>query len=310
MPISARSRARRAPAGLCPLCGAAARPAFVVRDLNRLVSTQSFRYERCEMCRSYFLDSPPEDITRYYPSGYFNLPSAQTLDALAVGELPTVRMLLERVAPGRLVEIGPGEGVFARAARNAGFAVTGIEMDADACRHLRTVAGVETVNSDAPEEALAALPASDAIVMRHVLEHLPRPWAVIDAAAANLRAGGILLIATPNPRSLQFALLRSRWAHVDAPRHMFLIPVDALTRHCGALGMRLLDSTTSDPAGRHWDRFGWDYAFRRAPRSTPGSRPRTALARILARALGPLERRGHRGCAYTCVFVKGGDGGG
>ena len=60
--------------------------------------------------------------------------------------------------------------------------------------------------------------------MWHVIEHLRRPWEVIERAAANLQDGGVLAIATPNPRALQFKLLRRRWAHLDAPRHLFLIP--------------------------------------------------------------------------------------
>jgi 2-polyprenyl-3-methyl-5-hydroxy-6-metoxy-1,4-benzoquinol methylase len=214
-------------------------------------------------------------------------------------------MLQQRAGgAGRLVEIGPGEGVFARAAQNAGFDVTAIEMDARACAHLRDVAGVQAIESDAPEDAIAALPPSRAVVMWHVIEHLRRPWQVIERAAANLHDGGVLAIATPNPRALQFRLLRRRWAHLDAPRHLFLIPADTLARRCGELGLQLQDTTTDDAAGRHWNRFGWEYALRRAPRSRPAPRGTVALSAAIARALSPLERREGNGCAYTSIFVK------
>ena len=51
-----------------------------------------------------------------------------------------------------------------------------------------------------------------------------------------------------DPRSLQFRLLRARWAHLDAPRHLCLVPPDALVRR-EQLGMRSVAMTTNDPYG-------------------------------------------------------------
>jgi hypothetical protein len=289
----------------CPLCGGQSRHALRARDLNRAASAQPFDYARCQVCGTYFLTDPPSDLAPYYPQAYYDLPSAEQLDALARSQEPIARMLLARAGgPGRLVEIGPGEGVFARAARNAGFDVTAIEMDARACAHLRDAAGVQAIESAVPQDVIATLPPSRAIVMWHVIEHLRRPWEVIERAAANLHDGGVLAIATPNPRALQFKLLRSRWAHLDAPRHLFLIADDTLARRCAELGLELQDTTTDDAAGRHWTRFGWEYALRRAPRSRPAPRATVALSAAVARALAPLERRQGNGCAYTSIFVK------
>jgi SAM-dependent methyltransferase len=288
----------------CPLCGGPAGRSFVASDLNRGASEESFRYDRCRACGTYFLDAPPVDLSPYYPQTYYNLASAGELDRLAGSEQSNIRRLLDHVQPGRLVEIGPGEGVFSRAARNAGFEVTAIEMDSRACEYLREVVGIEAINSALPEEVLPTLPPSRAIVMWHVIEHLRRPWATIESLASNLEPGGVLVIASPNPRAAQFRLLGRRWAHVDAPRHLFLIPAETLARRCGELGLRLVSTTTADPAGRHWNRFGWEYALRRPPRSRPGGRAAIALSAVLARLLRPIEEGRERGCAYTSIFVK------
>jgi hypothetical protein len=194
--------------------------------------------------------------------------------------------------------------MFARAASHAGFEVTGIEMDARASEHLRSVVGVSAIDSAVPEEALSTLPPSRAIVMWHVLEHLRRPWAVLEQAADNLEPGGVLAIACPNPQALQFRILGKRWAHLDAPRHLFLVPAKTLEHRAEELGLRLASTTTADPAGRYWNLFGWEYALRRSPRSRPVSRASTGVASLINRALAPIERRGEMGCAYTSVFVK------
>lgn len=291
--------------GRCPWCGAEAQAAFVARDRNRELSPQPFRYRRCPACATLSLVDVPEDLSRFYPTSYYELPHAQQLDGLVHAEEHKVRRIRAYVEPGRLVEIGPGAGVFAYAAKRAGFDVTAIEMDERAATHLRATIGVAAIHSDDPVAALADLPPSRAIALWHVVEHLPDPVALLIAAAENLEPGGVLAIATPNPQSLQFRLLGARWAHVDAPRHLFLIPLDTLTRRLAAAGLRRVDFVSDDPGGRHWNRFGWEYALRRRPAAGPAPRP-VALAAVGLMLLLRRVERGLRGAAYTAIFVKDG----
>jgi GT2 family glycosyltransferase/SAM-dependent methyltransferase len=308
--IVATTRARSAePArddvGRCPLCGGTAALAFTARDRNRELSDEPFRYRRCEACRAYSLIDVPADLGRFYPSEYYEFPDVAQLEALAPAQGHKLD-LLRRIAtpPGRLVEVGPGSGAFAYAACRAGYDVTVIEMDERVCRHLRDTLGIAAVRSARPEEALGGLSPSRAIAMWHVIEHVPEPWALLDASAANLEPGGVLAVATPNPDSLQFRLLGARWAHVDAPRHLFLLPLDALRKRAQAAGLRLAEVTTSDPDGRHWNRFGWEYALRGRPAAGPASRAVSGAALGLTLGMRSLEHSGLRGAAYTAVFVK------
>ena len=140
--------------------------------------------------------------------------------------------------------------------------------------------------------------------MWHSIEHLARPWDVIERAAENLEPGGVLAVATPNPRALQFKLLGARWAHLDAPRHLFLIPEETLARRAAELGLRASLTTTADPSGRHWNRFGWEYAVRRHPSRRPSTWATRALSLLITQALRPIETLGLNGTAYTSVFVK------
>src|SRR5205807_1044257 len=179
-------------------------------------------YARCERCCTYFLIDVPEDLGRYYPSDYFVLPTLEGLREQARDEAYRIDMVRAHATGGRLVEIGPGHGIFAVQARDAGFETVGVELDPIAAEYLRDTVGVEVVESGSPERVLRELPPSRVIAMWHVLEHLPRPWEMLSAAADNLESGGVLVVATPNPRAFGFRLLRGRWTHVDAPRHLFL----------------------------------------------------------------------------------------
>jgi SAM-dependent methyltransferase len=288
----------------CPLCGGETDPAFRVSDRNRGIGAQSFAYRTCRSCGATFLLDVPAELDRYYPEDYYQLPTPSELDRAADGEAPRLEMLKPWVTGGPLVEIGAGFGIFSRAARAAGFDVTAIEMDSRCCAYLQDVVGVKAIRSDAPERALPDLGPTGAIVLWHVLEHLRRPWDVLEQAGELLPRGGVLALAVPNPDSLQFRLLAGRWAHVDAPRHLFLIPFKELRTRMDRLGFDVRRVTTSDPAGRHWNIFGWEYALRRHPASRPPTILTRALSLLLGLALSPLERRGMNGTAYTAVFVK------
>jgi 2-polyprenyl-3-methyl-5-hydroxy-6-metoxy-1,4-benzoquinol methylase len=191
----------------CPLCQTTSEAAFTVRDRNRAISDMPFQYRRCRTCGTIFLGEPPEDLGRYYPQDYYVLPTEPALERAAAGEAQRLRMLEAWAAGGRLIEVGAGFGVFARAAKNAGYDVTAIEMDARCCRYLQEVVGVRAIRSDAPAQVLTGLPSARAIVLWHVLEHLPHPWETLSAAAATLEAGGVLALAMPNPDSLQLRAL-------------------------------------------------------------------------------------------------------
>jgi SAM-dependent methyltransferase len=213
--------------------------------------------------------------------------------------------LIRPFAPsGRLVEVGSGPGTFAFAAREAGYDVTCIEMDARSCEHLRTVVGVQAVRSDEPARALADLPPSQVVAMWHVLEHLHDPWGSLEAAATNLVPGGVLAVAVPNPRSFQFRLMRGRWPHVDAPRHLFLIPAGLLEERARAAGLERATLTARDRGGLYWNRFGWQHLLMR-PR---GSKLRTTAAVAFgvgaAALMAPIELSDLRGSTYTAVFRK------
>lgn len=288
----------------CPLCGGATSHAFTTSDRNRAISSDDFHYRRCADCGSIHLVDVPPDLDRFYPSEYFGLLTREKLRAEAAAERYKLQFVTRHIACGRVIEVGPGDGRFAIQALEAGFDVAAIEPDAAAAAHLRAMLGLHVVESAAPEQALPTLGGADAIVAWHVIEHVPRPWALLDAAAAALRPGGIVVLATPNPAAFGLRVLGSRWPHIDAPRHLFLLPHGAVIARGRALGLEPVKLTATDPGGIGWNAFAWRYALRR-----PGSRwAIQRFAHVAGDAIGallaPIERHGLRGAAYTLVLRK------
>jgi 2-polyprenyl-3-methyl-5-hydroxy-6-metoxy-1,4-benzoquinol methylase len=286
----------------CRLCGAPSSRAFVVGDRNRGLGPEQFEYRRCGSCRSVFIERVPADLGRYYAAdGYGSVTAAESAHVM-LGEQNKLELLQPLVSERTLVEIGPGPGTFTRAAQRAGFEVTAIEMDERYCRELSETLGIRAINSDEPASALATLEPQGAIVMWHAIEHLPQPWRVLEACRAALRPGGVLAISTPNPDSLQFRLLGRYWGHLDAPRHLQLLPAATLRAKAEGLGLRHALTTTTDQVGLDCNRLGWELAVRRHPARHRSSVLTMSVSGTVTRALAGVEAADLRGSTYTSLF--------
>ena len=290
---------------ICPACQGPADDAYRTYDYNQRLSQEDFNYYLCQQCGLVFLDPVPENLGQYYPQTYYAIPnSLSDLAREATSKRYQIDLVRRFVKGGRLLDIGPGHGAFAFLANEAGFDVSTIEMDAICCQFLREEIGVSAIQSDNPAEVLPHLEPQNAITLWHVIEHLPDPWTTLARAVQQLAPGGILLIAAPNPQALQFRLFRSRWVHLDAPRHVRLLPVQLLVRRLVNEGLRPVLVTTGDPGGRALNRYGWrasmiNLSEQRLPRAA-GWRLGWPLGLLAA----PLEQSGLRGSAYTAIFRK------
>jgi 2-polyprenyl-3-methyl-5-hydroxy-6-metoxy-1,4-benzoquinol methylase len=290
----------------CGGCGASAKLAFVARDLNRAITPEAFPYYRCASCGLVFLHPVPRDLGRYYPSNYHEIP--RTVEELLRGSRRREGFKLDAIAPWRgrrLLEIGPSFGAFAALAKQAGFDVQAMEMDEECSRFISEVVGIPTQHTGDVLGALTARGRFDVIAMWHSLEHLANPWQVIDALPEHVEPGGALFFATPNPGSLQFRLFGRRWVHLDAPRHVNLIPHRLLEKRLAAKGMRRIHFTTSDRGARDCNLLGWIASVRTSVPRWQRSRL-ASLAWRLSIPLSRLVERGEYGAAYTVGFVKDG----
>jgi hypothetical protein len=299
------------PVVTCPFCGSSSHFALVAGDRNRELTSERFTYNRCGTCGTVFLVDVPDDLGRYYAGAYHGFgpdgePDWRSNPTLRGVETARAEMLRSLVEPGLLIDIGAGAGAFASAATDAGFDVTAIEMDAACCDYLQSRVGVRAICSDTPLDALRELPPARVITMWHSLEHLRNPREMLTVAAGRLQVGGVLALGVPNPRALQLKWLGARWAHLDAPRHLCLVPEHAVVSSAKALGLESAPVLTDDPFERICALHGWIYALRRRPAHKASSSLTVRVAQALARVARPIERRNHRETTLTLVFVKRG----
>ncbi len=213
------------PASHTPGCAGRETPFLRTRDRNRQAGNEWFQYLRCNTCGLIKLADIPENLEQYYSSDYYDIPTPERLAELARKDTFKIETLAHYSRPGRLLEIGPAWGTFALQAKQAGYQVDAIEMDANCCAFLNQTVGVRAICSNAPHEVMESLGSHDVIAIWQVIEHIPDPWTLLGAVAKNLSPGGILILATPNADAWQFRVMGSEWPHIDAPRHLFLIPI-------------------------------------------------------------------------------------
>lgn len=298
----------------CRLCRKPAWLRWHTRDWNRLLSDETFSYYRCSGCDVTFLSPVPADLGRYYTPDYYTMPaSLAQLARAARGERYKLKLVQHYRRGGRLLEIGPSTGAFAYLATQAGFDVDTIEIDAACCRFLREVVGVRAIQSGRPSEAMRGLPSYDVVALWHVIEHIADPWETLSAAATLLNPGGIVVIGAPNPDAFQLRVFGPHWTHIDAPRHLQLLPMATLVRRAATVGLRPVLQTTRNTGDLHWNVFGWQksiynvFKARRfkGPAAAVGLAT-TALGWWLSLAALPIDRAGTRGSTYTLVLRKEG----
>jgi SAM-dependent methyltransferase len=283
------------------------KPYLSARDYNRSVSDTLFHYLRCERCELTSLVNVPADLGRYYAAGYYGLPASDAEIERGVEHDRYKIDLVRRYATGgRLLEIGPSWGAFCLLAKRAGFAVEAIERDPECCRFLENKIGIHAINNADEAAALAEASAPDVIAMWHVIEHLRDPWTLLDRAAQRLAPGGVIVIATPNPAAFQFGVLGRFWTHIDAPRHVHLLPATMLRDKMRAFGLDEELCTTRDEGSLGWNAFGWGWSFAGLVTPNVMKRGMRLSGRILAKVLAPIEGREGSGSAYTAVYRKPG----
>ena len=136
-------------------------------------------------------------------------------------------MFIESLKPGRLLEVGCGEGKFLLAMHQLGWEVEGQDVDPGAGA---SVPDTTRIHVHIGDLLALELPADhyDVIAMNHVIEHVYDPITLIRRCFRLLRPGGTLVITTPNPESYGHTLFGSAWIGLEVPRHLRLFPPQAL----------------------------------------------------------------------------------
>lgn len=129
-------------------------------------------------------------------------------------------MYLPAAGGKRLLEVGCGRGDMVAWLSGLGWCAEGIDIDPVAVRVARE--GGRNVRLGSMEDEVGMPGRFDAVVMSHLIEHVPDPRGLLQGAARVLNPGGAVSIVTPNTHSLGHGRFGPAWFSLDPPRHLNL----------------------------------------------------------------------------------------
>jgi SAM-dependent methyltransferase len=227
----------------CPLCADSSSETVWQKDHLAMV--------RCDRCGLLFASPRYGPFRRWVMTQYFGWVDIADKNRRAkifgpgnfdINIHPKLVYLRERGFDGskiRLLDAGSGPGAFLKAARDAGFRVTGIEPAwcSALWGKVRLNLDIKTVKLEDfhPREPF------DVIVSLHVIEHLPDPLSGLKNLAGMCGKDGVVLIATPNAGCRKAKELGVEWEAVGPAEHLFLFDKDTLTALVERAGMSIVE---------------------------------------------------------------------
>lgn len=166
-------------------------------------------------------------------------------DRILNWEYGKVLKQLARLRPGKgnLLDFGGGKGKFGWLARQDSWSAKCVETSAGRAAYAREVYRLD-VDTNFYDKGRIFDVQFDAITLFHVLEHLPRPRALLhELVSSNLKPDGMLVIEVPNITSWQAAFAKSQWLHLDVPRHIQHFSPSRLKQMLSDLGFKSLKTT-------------------------------------------------------------------
>ena len=101
-----------------------------------------------------------------------------------------------------LLDVGCGTGEFLKAGADAGFDVTGMDVDSTTTEHITKKYGFRTLTGLLGRETFPE-DHFDVVVLSHVIEHLQKPLELLAVIRRVLKPNGLFVMCTPNSDSLE-----------------------------------------------------------------------------------------------------------
>ncbi len=186
----------------------------------------TFELRRCLGCQLVHVSPRPSDaaLAALY-DGDFYFSTGWSYEALASAVIDLIqsrrRCRVERhLPPGRLLDIGSGDGRFVHHMAQHGWDATGIDFSPAALEFARRIHSGGRFLQGSLDDNVFVPGQFDLITLWQVLEHIGEPRPLLRRCHDLLQSGGLLVVAVPNIEGLSSLLTGSRWWGLDVPRHL------------------------------------------------------------------------------------------
>ncbi len=228
----------------CPLCEG--------REYKKIYHIKGYNIVKCQGCSLIFINPRPrvEDIEKFYQKGYF-----RSSDELSCGynhyedlredlirtfkrRLKKFDSFLPTGKEERLLDIGCGFGYFLEAAGTNFHEYWGVDISETACKKIEK-RGFKTFRGNLKEANFKNY-YFDLIVTTDLLEHLPHPRPFLREVIRILKPEGVVMITTPNVKSLLSRVSKRKWVSFKLPEHLVYYSPETLSRMLREEGFRII----------------------------------------------------------------------
>ncbi len=165
--------------------------------------------------------------------------------------------------PGRLLDVGAGDGALVRVALERGWSPEATDISSVMARHVGENLGIPAHHGPLEELSLES-DRYDAVVLNHVLEHVSDPFTTLETVARLVRERGVVRVEVPNLGSLssrwksfqsRYRLKRNPWKHYATGHHYWYFTPRTLVHTMETSGLSVL--STRAPAQQWGEMSPW-----------------------------------------------------
>lgn len=276
----------------CFLCGTAGKVLYT-NLTDRLFSAPGvWQIKRCPQagCGLLWLDPVPieDDLPLVYATYFTHEPRAiaargagrSLVHGLYRGLLCATGLARQRAdfqsfylrgtAPGRLLDVGCGEGGQLAGLQAMGWQVEGQDIDPAAAEQARIQHGLQVHVGSLHDVALPDA-VFDVVTMSHLIEHVYDPVALLKECHRILKPGGSVVAVTPNVKSYGHECFQSNWMPLEPPRHLHMFSPTTLVRVARLAGFAEQECWTTAANAQFFAESSRN--IERTGRHTVGTRP-------------------------------------
>ena len=207
----------------CPLCQST--------DYKKILTKFEMNLVKCRKCSLIYANPriQESEILRRYTSSFFfdeYLPAFKAtlkhydLDTIRSHFFLFLQLITKYYTPGkRLLDIGCGAGFFLKAAEEIGWEAEGVEISPIASDYAQNIVKVKVLEGKL-EDLYLPSEKYDLVILTEIIEHLMNPLKTLKEINRVLKKHGILIISTPDYKSLSRLFLRKNWAVLSPEEHI------------------------------------------------------------------------------------------
>ncbi len=287
----------------CDLCRGGNQE-LLFRGSDRLFGIEGeFSLLRCQDCGLVFVSPRPgfEEMSRYYPQEDYDLYNkAAGLKDRSIEELgrlfgPRKGRIDVYKKPGRLLDIGFGDGSFLYFMKQCGWDVAGVDFNKKMVELVKR-AGIDAVAGQL-EDAGFRDGEFDVVTLWGVLEHVQSPRQTIEEINRITGEQALLVIYTQNAAAPEARLLGRDWFIYEVPRHLYSFDPGSLARLLATGGFCVSEIVYETPL--YYEQMNWQYfKQRRLGRRNDVVHNPTIVDRLIVKALS-LYRKAVNGRKWS-----------